>query len=367
MSAQRHGDKSGDPHTVIFLGAGASAADGAPLQKLLFRQYFSAEKNKPLSPEIADDLTRFFKDVFFAEGDPTSIEYPTFEEALGLLDFATLRGEALRELPLEQEDGPNIRSLRRELVLAMAEAISTSSRKPVVHQELIRRLRDQGVLSDILFLSTNYDILIDNALEAEAVLPEERKIGTVVDYGLGDLTHRSSVQDRETRSFPLLKIHGSLNWLYCSVCTELATTYGMEGVMRLITNPETARCPRCATMRDPVIVPPTYYKDLSNVYLSVVWNQASRKLRTASHIIMCGYSLPDADMHIKYLLKSAQINRDISEEPLQFTLVTSFTGKSQSECATELNRYSRMFGEANVRDSGLSFETFASNPKGLLS
>jgi len=247
----------------------------------------------------------------------------------------------------------------------MAEAISTSARKPVVHEELVRNLRDERVLNDTLFVSTNYDILIDNALEAEAVRPEERKIGTVVDYGLGNLTHRSSVQDRETRSYPLFKIHGSLNWLFCSVCTELTTTYGTEGVMRLITKPETARCPRCATMRDPVIVPPTYYKDLSNVYLSVVWNQASRKLRTASHVIMCGYSLPDADMHIKYLLKSAQINRDISEEPLQITLVTSFSGKPNAESAAEQNRYVRLFGGVNVRDSGLSFESFASDPSKL--
>jgi hypothetical protein len=119
-------------------------------------------------------------------------------------------------------------------------------------------------------------------------------------------------------------------------------------------------------MREPIIVPPTYYKDLSNVYLAVVWNRAARAIRDCVHIVFCGYSLPDSDMHIKYLIKAGQMNRLPTAERLQITLVNAHPGKSPQQSEDELQRYRRFFGYDIVRDSGLSFEEFASNPADTL-
>jgi hypothetical protein len=47
-------------------------------------------------------------------------------------------------------------------------------------------------------------------------------------------------------------------------------------------------------------------------------------LRKVNQVVFCGYSFPDADIHIKYLLKRAQTNRD---RPLHFTVVNNFKGK----------------------------------------
>jgi NAD-dependent SIR2 family protein deacetylase len=366
MAERIHRSTASHPRVAIFLGAGASATDGAPLQPDLFRAYFEVEKGNPQSPDISAKLSRFFGNVFSTSDDATGAEYPTFEEVLGLLDLATLRGEALRELPLDVDEDLDIRSLRRDVVLAMAEAISGKAGKPDVHRNLVSNLRTQGLLDEILFVSVNYDILIDNAIETEAIAPDERGLGSIVNYGLNELTSRSDMKDRETRSFPLIKIHGSLNWLFCAVCSELTITYETEGVMRLVTQRETARCPRCGTLRTPVIVPPTYYKDLSNVYLSVVWNHASKYLRDTSHVIICGYSLPDADMHVKYLIKAAQLNRDVSEDPLQISLVNTVPGKSVLQSKDELARYERFFGAPNVTDARISFEDFAKDPASLV-
>lgn len=119
-------------------------------------------------------------------------------------------------------------------------------------------------------------------------------------------------------------------------------------------------------MRQPIIIPPTYYKDLSNVYLAVVWNRSSRALRECVHLVFCGYSLPDADMHIKYLVKAAQMNRKPTSERLQITVVNSYPGKSPEQHEAELQRYRRYFGYDVVRDSGLSFQDFAENPSSVL-
>jgi len=75
--------------TAIFLGAGASAAEGAPIQSALFRKYFGSPRVQKHSP-MYRDLAQFFKSIFNINlaAPLKKITFPTFEEALGVLDLA---------------------------------------------------------------------------------------------------------------------------------------------------------------------------------------------------------------------------------------------------------------------------------------
>ena len=79
--------------------------------------------------------------------------------------------------------------------------------------------------------------------------------------------------------------------------------------MRIIENIKQAKCLNCGEVTVPIIVPPTYFKNMSNVFLSTVWNKSERAIRDSDIIVFCGYSFPEADMHIKYLLKRVQTSR----------------------------------------------------------
>ncbi len=357
---------------VIFLGAGASASEGVPLQGDLLRSYFSEHPDRRVLREFAREVIDFFRLVF--DIDVLNLEarmpLPTFEEVLGLIDLATSRAEGFRGIPLHAPDdgGLNLSSIRRRLILLMADAIHR--RVPgdaAVHSRLVRNLRTGDRLAQTSFLTTNYDSLLDSALEDDAVpLEEDRGLGTVVEYGFSDLEPRSPIPGRETRSFPLYKIHGSLNWLYCSVCTDLAVTHGPDIVARLLDAPGRARCNRCQTMREPLIVPPTLYKSLSSAHLAIVWNHAARALRDCAQLVFCGYSLADADMHVKYLVKAAQMNRNPSADSLRITLVNNYPDKSDSTIQQEFERYARLFGSNAVSDAHLSFQDFAADPGAIL-
>ena len=173
----------------------------------------------------------------------------------------------------------------------------------------------------IVFVSTNYDILIDNALV------DEYRHDTDLDYGV-EFRNFDRADDwtrpRRNRSVWLYKPHGSLNWLFCPACNELELTSKEKGVARLISDFAFATCPQCGNVYSPLIVPPTFYKDLNNVFLSSIWNRTDVALRKVKHIIFCGYSFPDADIHIKYLLKRAQVNRNGA---LRVTVVNHYPGK----------------------------------------
>jgi hypothetical protein len=292
-----------------------------------------------------------------------------FEEVLGLIDLAAIRGEALRGIPLSAIEGGglSLSAVRRSLVLLMADAIRRKvPHEPVQHARLVRNLRAGDRLNQTSFITTNYDTLIDSAIEGEALPPGSRGPGSIVEYGFGGLEKRVRLPGREMRSFPLYKVHGSLNWLHCPVCTDLVVTHGADIVGLLLDDPPRARCTHCDGLREPVIVPPTLYKSLSNVYLAVVWNRAASALRDCVELVFCGYSLPDADMHVKYLVKSAQLNRGVATDPIRITLVNNFPTKPESDSQQELERYVRLFGPDAVSDSHLSFEAFAGDPGTIL-
>ena len=97
---------------------------------------------------------------------------------------------------------------------------------------------------------------------------------------------------------------------------------------------------------------------MNNVFLSGIWNRTDIALRKVDHIIFCGYSFPDADIHIKYLLKRAQTNRD---NKLRFTVINQHPQKTADERTEEIYRYERFLG-GGVDYTKKSFGEFAADP-----
>ncbi|MCL5058765.1 MAG: hypothetical protein M1130_12405 [Actinobacteria bacterium] len=124
---------------LIFLGAGASKADGAPLQGELFKEYFNMRMIKnnendigvyewndewaSTDVKIEKKVKEFFYDIFGI--DDNSNDFPTFEEALGVLDLAISRKEYFynrnRTYNIDLLEVDSYQSYRLALVLSMAQ------------------------------------------------------------------------------------------------------------------------------------------------------------------------------------------------------------------------------------------------------
>lgn len=356
--------------TAIFLGAGASASDGAPLQNNLFYEYFkTTPKGITLfnNDDIRELLADFFKKAFSIDVDVNpkelkKIEFPTFEEVIGILDLAQLKSESFIDYSnntLNDQD-IQISRIRFYLILLMAKAISVSLRNRN-HAQLVFNLRKQRKLSKTFFISTNYDLLIDNAL---VNLFPKIKLDYSIDFI--NFTERNStwkkISDKDRR-IQLFKLHGSLNWLFCPSCNSMKITPKRKGVNKMLLAREFVKdeikCNNCLTDYRPIIIPPTFYKNMSNVFLSNIWNKVEQELLSTKHIIFCGYSYPDADMHIKYLIKRAQINRT---RKLKVSVINNHKGKKLQQKKDEEFRYKRFLG-ANVNYTDYSFQDFARDPK----
>lgn len=349
--------------TAIFLGAGASAAEGAPIQTNLFKDYFKLirARNSFAKPEHERELATFFALMFDIDVDNENLDdalFPTFEEALGVLDLADLKNESFKDFPNINfaSNSGRIKFLRLYLVYLMADIIDNSLKTSKnIHRKLVRELNSNGDLENTIFLTTNYDILCDNALLE--LYPDKK-----VDYGVDFVNYREGTFLRpDLESIKLLKLHGSLNWLYCPTCNNLRITPNEKGVYTLMVDPALSYCKKCDTVYSPIIVPPTFYKDLSKVFLSQVWNRAENELSEVEHLIFCGYSFPDADIHIKYLIKRIQKNRR-NPQSLKITVINNRKGKKEEVKTEEKLRFQRFLGH-NVTYTDFSFQEFANNPK----
>jgi len=114
--------------------------------------------------------------------------------------------------------------------------------------------------------------------------------------------------------FPLMKLHGSLNWAQCAKCqTVLRDEYfnrrrilgpAPDAVFRLPITVDLDQQQHCdqPCSKDPLIVPPTWNKAQYHKSIAKVWQRAARELSDAENIIVIGYSLPDSDQFFHYFL-----------------------------------------------------------------
>lgn len=131
------------------------------------------------------------------------------------------------------------------------------------------------------FITFNYDLVIESALA---------QCGLTVDYGIPStsLLHRAKWLSRSS-GVPVLKIHGSVNWAFPGHRGGKMTAF--EDYASVVANNLT-----------PVLVPPTWKKNIAADQLSYVWDAAVAALSEATRIVIVGFSLPPNDLHFKYLL-----------------------------------------------------------------
>jgi hypothetical protein len=333
---------------VIFLGAGASKADDAPLQMELLREYFQPSRSSDEDRLAMDDeLRKFFRAFYNIDTKCITIEttFPTFEEVLGTLELALARDENFRD-PEGVWDRRRIQECREHVVFLICTVLAEKlglepSGGTNYHRKLVGKLPlDQSTC----FISLNYDLLIDNALATS---------GRAIEYG----TTFANPYEKVGEPVGLYKLHGSLNWLRCQLCNSWTYTGGLKMASLPPTKRTPCKTPECSGQTVPIVIPPTFFKVTADFHLQQVWHDAERELVQAKRIIFCGYSLPDADMHIRYLLKRAEVNRGSTPDVFVFN---DHPDKTPRESEEEAARYQRLFREkSRVVYTDLSFQDFA--------
>jgi hypothetical protein len=167
-------------------------------------------------------------------------------------------------------------------------------------------------------LTFNYDVAFDHALD-------RRNVG--LHYGLD--------RDALRNEIPLLKLHGSTNWIRCSECDEIhfwpvrdylaAKTpdwmfaLRTEGSVRQVQLSfgrsllEWPLPPKCQTRKpdETEIIPPTSAKHDRHRQLAAIWRQAAAVLAQTEHLVIVGYSWPLTDQFFHQLFALGTISETL--------------------------------------------------------
>jgi hypothetical protein len=183
-------------------------------------------------------------------------------------------------------------------------------------------------------------------------------------------------------STPVVKIHGSANWLYCDSCRQVFWFHPDQSsriAYQVVREDDRERMRAVLSKRKhPVKEGPTdfirrtqvkclcsgavplgtriatfsFRKGLDFPMFQKSWLAAEELLRSARRWVFIGYSLPAADYEFKYLLKRTQLSR--SSKP-EFVVVS---GGRKKDVRRTYNNYQRFFGrsvtKSNFFGSGLT-------------
>lgn len=313
---------------------------GAPSQAGLVKKIFQLRKNKTEKKKDVikvwvDDFEKFLTVSLCI--DPERIHDVTLEDIFTPLDRCILDEISFRDI-----DVKSLREKREKfynlIILALRNSLKNSEteylNKFAKHliSEAREKLTDEK-LDKVAVISTNWDILLDNALQTlidKEPKPKDVDFSGVVDY----CCHISSLDEDEKKIKPglyalgkgrynvkLLKLHGSMNWLQCPKCQRLFVKFYRRLTGGYVFHNQ--HCRHClknfkaeetldAKLRTNLIMP-TFLKDLNNFQIKLIWQNAGVELSEADKVVFLGYSLPQADFELRQLL-SRMIRKDAKIE-----------------------------------------------------
>jgi hypothetical protein len=359
--AHHPGRPANEDKTVLFLGAGASWHEGVPIQSRLlacastFCDQSRADIDLPKDwAEIAEFLERLAPGVLIGDR--------SLEDCLTFLDKADVEQEVVAGTGKRNSQEPRRALLNcianvldaaqdQSLVPFLDPAQRAARRNPSPMKRLGEWLTQRAVDGERdrwSIISTNWDTTFDYALGTGDTAPVvdyctytqpwERYYRHADDAETGAVADVPSVWKRPLRlpSVKLLKLHGSLNWLWCPTCSRLfvspAENIGLRGTARGGLTPcRRIYCPECrpsdmttdtAPLLREVLVTPTMIKRLDMVHLKMIWYNALVEISQARRVVFVGYSAPPADYEVRYMLAKAFASGNRGREVLVVTAPT---------------------------------------------
>jgi hypothetical protein len=384
--------------TVYIVGAGFSSYAGLPLTTGFTKAILDARRfDEGPSRLIVDFVSKFIRESFDHSTTGKPEHWPDLEDIFTCVDLSANSGHHLGAAFTPADLRTVRRAILSRIIRMLDHKYRTGRRHKTSDWRTLDNFFDQIDLQNSGFISLNWDNVLERKLQPLLG-------GPLIDYGcdaaavaIPDLANRDdfdsrkaylkelrkpqsvalakSLMDDETlRCVPLIKIHGSINWLYCDNCRrlfwfhpdqvtriadQLITADDLERMSRIIgkiglatqqTIDRLNKKPRIVCLCSQQvslgarIATFSYRKALEFPMFQKSWFAAEELLRDADEWIFIGYSLPGADFEFKYLLKRMELCRN--KHP-RITVVSG--GDSRSAARTRKNYY-RFFGRA-ITDS----------------
>lgn len=284
-------DFLGRPHQMWLMGAGASKESNIPLIEKITEKV-TAALNSPILKKIAEDLGKsnaHIENILTYLGDLIAIAQRSASEKARLPDGSEVTFDVLNETH---------RNIIREIYQLVTRGIDPVTEdiadieKPKItlsnHQSFIRALlktiKHESNRRDVSFVTTNYDTLIEDALNLTGIPTRDGFVGGSVGVWNPELAFR---QKLPADAVDVIKLHGSAEW----VLHDKKVVRRRTNIADFNKDPETLIFPQA-----------TKYKLTQQDPFQQLFNEFRSKLNALAHckgtLFTCGYSW--GDEHINH-------------------------------------------------------------------
>ena len=380
--------------TVFIVGAGFSYHAGLPLtsqftEALLEGRQFRSGPSRVL----VEFLRGFIRQAFGHDKSNKAGHWPDLEDLFTCVDLSANSGHHLGS----HFSPAHLRTVRRALLARIIRMLDHRYRmrhrnKLSGAERNLDSLFRTFDAREVAFVSMNWDTVIERKLSTISLFPAIDYCCDAVAALVPRLPERDELESERSyfrrlpryqeitaaalpiswgvheKSVPVVKIHGSANWLYCDCCrglfwfqpeasdrlsNQLVTADDLSRIARFL-KPRfrrqiessdftvfrtKLRCLSCDNVElGTRIATFSYRKALDFPMFHKSWFAAEELLRFAESWVFIGYSLPAADYEFKYLLKSVQLSRRRSP---RFVVIS---GGTKPDIERTYSNYQRFFG-----------------------
>lgn len=302
-----------EQESILILGAGASRALGGEGYPLMDNFWDKVYADKDLLSEVdIRKIEQYFESYYNL--DLRRLKNSGFN----LEDLFTFL-----ELDIEKNNSAEILGVKEEILSLLIKFFSKLEKgeQPYSRKEFLEYLDKENITTIISF---NWDLLVDNWLGREWVIPDKnyeapkKSSGKQYYYNFAhyisdykalfwDSFDISPINDIPTLHL-FLKMHGSIDWKYCNN----QNCYLYKRVFPVREYLSEHYCRNCLEKLEPLIVPPVLNKEFKSFpFVRKLWNIAIERLQRASKVIVFGYSMPPTDFYTKWLF--FRTDKDLEE------------------------------------------------------
>jgi NAD-dependent SIR2 family protein deacetylase len=164
-----------------------------------------------------------------------------------------------------------------------------------------RYQNDKTIYLDFLKSKISVNVTIIS-LNFDALIKEDYEENVCIDYMVD---FHQFIANRWYKKFvncfPLLKLHGSIDWGWCKECGSVI----LNGPWVNSDSYKGIECQNCKNSIEPFIFVPFENAEEYPEWFAKLWKQAKIELSTSDTIYFIGYSIPEYDHDMLHLLKSS--------------------------------------------------------------
>lgn len=300
--------------TVIILGAGFSVGTHLPMQNSLLNDidtFVTGSTNTDLKTQWKS-FTLFFKNNIGSD-----IRTYLIEDLFTIFDNCLIENEQFRgrNLRIISKANQALLHTMRDYLIHTIDAnyksqVGSFKKYSQLALELLKLRKKFGDEDKVSIISLNWDNYFEKMLTYRISTHNALYKNVSLDYCTYDYnfsyqrnSHPSIMKKAYGKTnFKILKPHGSVNWGYCSNCGRLYISYGKKIAKEFECTKYCNKTYSRQVKLSPIMITPTYLKDLTNMHLKSIWSNSSIEISEADRLVFIGYSLRPEDFYFRYML-----------------------------------------------------------------